>query len=114
MDCPGKGLAIHERYGYVELTSSGQRIARDVQKRHDTLARFLTGVLGIDRHTAGMDACKMEHSMSPKTFDRLTKFMKCIETCPEGEKPEWISNVQYYFETGKKKVCATVKMKRGK
>ena len=36
------GLIIHERYGYVDLTPEGEKLARDVQKRHNMLIKFLT------------------------------------------------------------------------
>lgn len=73
------GLAIHERYGYIELTAAGRRIASEVQEKHDTLIQFLTRILSIDRRTAEKDACKMEHAMSPKTMAQLTKFMALVE-----------------------------------
>jgi len=70
------GLVIHERYGYVDLTPEGEKIANIVQNRHDTLIKFLTEILNIDSKVADEDACKMEHSISPQTFKELTKFIK--------------------------------------
>lgn len=70
-----KGLVIHERYGRVELTSLGASVARDVQKRHDTLMVFLTDILKVDAQTACEDACRMEHTISPQTFARLRSFV---------------------------------------
>ena len=43
-----KGFVVHERYGYVELTEEGGKLAQNVQRRHDVLFNFLTGVLKID------------------------------------------------------------------
>ncbi|MFC1675062.1 metal-dependent transcriptional regulator [Candidatus Omnitrophota bacterium] len=74
-----KGLLIHERYGYVNLTPRGERLADDIQRRHGMLIRFLTEVLGIDRATATKDACRMEHSISPQTFRKFTKFMESTD-----------------------------------
>ncbi|MFH1045512.1 MAG: metal-dependent transcriptional regulator [Candidatus Omnitrophota bacterium] len=70
------GLIIHERYGYVELTRIGERIAQKVKKRHETLVHFLTQILGIDSKRAAEDACKMEHVISPQTTEKLTKFLE--------------------------------------
>lgn len=72
-------LVVHERYGYVELTAQGGRIARRVQGRHDMLVKFLTGILNIDRNIAEDDACRMEHAISPQTVERLTKFLHTME-----------------------------------
>jgi len=73
-----EGLIIHERYGYVELTPDGERIASGVQHRHDTLIKFLTEILDIDPKIAREDACKMEHSISPETLEKLTKFVDLL------------------------------------
>ena len=70
------GLIKHERYGYVDLTEEGERLAHGIKSRHDTLIKFLTQILDIDPKIASVDACKMEHTISPKTFERLTKFIE--------------------------------------
>ena len=75
-----RGFVMHEKYGYVNLTSSGEKIARNVQSRHDLLLKFLTDILNINNDEALQDACRMEHAISSKTFDRLTKFIRFVET----------------------------------
>jgi DtxR family Mn-dependent transcriptional regulator len=106
------GFAVHERYGYVELTREGEHIAQLVQKRHDILTKFLIDILSVDPKTAGEDACKMEHALSPQTSQRLTKFIEFLETCPDGDKPEWLKNFQYYLKTGKRLTCSGGKKKK--
>lgn len=96
-------LVIHERYGYVQLTPEGERLAEDVAKKHKVLIKFLTKILGIDHKIAGEDACKMEHSISPQTFQRLTKFMEFIETSAVSGRPEWLRGFDHYLKTGKRK-----------
>lgn len=100
-----KGLVIHERYGYVNLTADGVKIARNIQDKHDLLLKFLTGILNIDADEALQDACKMEHAISAKTFDRLTKFIRFVETGLEGESPQWLKSFRHYLKTGKKLQC---------
>ncbi|MFH1645912.1 MAG: metal-dependent transcriptional regulator, partial [Candidatus Omnitrophota bacterium] len=80
-----KGLVKHEKYGYVNLTPAGEEIARNVQCKHDLLLKFLTEILSINDNKALQDACKMEHAISPKTFDRLTKFIQFVETGLNGD-----------------------------
>lgn len=107
------GLVIHERYGYVELTEEGERLAGEVQKRHDILLRFLREILGIDPRIAAEDACKIEHSISQETFEKLTKFIEFVETCPDGERPDWLKGFDHYFKTGKRLVCKARQIKQG-
>lgn len=101
----GKGLVSHERYGYVNLTLEGERIARNVQGRHDMLLKFLTEILDVNAGEALEDACRMEHAISPVTFERLTKFIRFIETGLSKGQPQWLNSFKHYLRTGKKLDC---------
>ncbi len=91
-----KGLIKHERYEYVEITVDGEKIACNIQSKHDLLLKFLTEILNISDDEALQDACRMEHAMSPKTFDRLTKFIQFLETGIDGEKLQWLKSFKHY------------------
>ena len=95
------GLVMHRRYGLVELTREGRRIAEEVMRRHEVLFRLLSEVLDIDREIAQEDACRMEHSLSPSGLERLSKFVEFVLTCPKGE-PVWHKGFKYYFEHGER------------
>ncbi|MFC2140651.1 metal-dependent transcriptional regulator, partial [Candidatus Auribacterota bacterium] len=71
-----KKLVIHERYGYIDLSPEAKKLATNIQKRHNILVKFLTQILDIDPKTANEDACKMEHSISHKTLNKLLKFVE--------------------------------------
>ena len=105
-----KGFVRHEKYGYVNLTSAGEEIARNIQGRHDLLLKFLTEILNINDDEALQDACKMEHAISPKTFDRLTKFIRFVETGLNGGRPQWLKSFKHYLKTGKKLKCQMRKL----
>ncbi len=92
------GLVVHERYGYIELTPEGENLAYEVQRRHDMLFKFLTEILKIDPNVAKEDACRMEHSVSHQTLERITKFIKFVETCPHNDRPDWLKNFDSYFK----------------
>jgi DtxR family Mn-dependent transcriptional regulator len=77
------GLVKYARYGAVELTPEGRRIALDVVRRHEVLFRFLSEVLGLDAETADEDACRLEHSLSPAAYRRLAAFVDYLATHPE-------------------------------
>mgnify|MGYP001119619581 CR=1 FL=1 len=106
------GLVLHERYGYVDLTAEGERIAQGVQKRHDMLVKFLSDILNISPQIAVEDACKMEHTISRQTFRKLTKFIEFVETCPDHDRPDWLKSFDYYYKTGKRQKCKIRQLKQ--
>ena len=95
------GLVKHKRYGLVELTREGRMIAEEVMRRHEVLFRFLSEVLDIDYEIAQEDACRMEHSLSPASLEKLAKFVEFVLTCPKGE-PVWQKGFKHYFEHGER------------
>lgn len=63
-------LVVQKPYGPIELTATGQGIARLVLNRHELLRSFLVK-LGVSRRTADKDACLMEHILSAETLDKI-------------------------------------------
>ncbi len=61
-----------DKEGYLHLTPIGKEVAMDIYERHNILTDFLVNI-GVDRETASQDACKMEHDISPKTFEAFKK-----------------------------------------
>lgn len=94
-----QGLAEHERYGCIKLTFEGDKVAREVLRRHKALSRFFTQALDVDQETAEEDACKIEHVISSLSMERLTKFVEFIEACPL-EEPNFPKRYKYYLEHG--------------
>jgi DtxR family Mn-dependent transcriptional regulator len=94
-----KGLILHEKYEYVELTREGQRQADRVRERHVTLRTFLHEILGLDAKAADADACLMEHSISGDTQDRVLKFIEFARACSEGGET-WLASFQHFYATG--------------
>jgi DtxR family Mn-dependent transcriptional regulator len=78
-------LVKQDRYGPVWLTDKGRAYAIEVRRRHQTLLRFLTKVLGVDPGTAEKDACQMEHAISPLTLERLVAFLDSNRYIPMDE-----------------------------
>ena len=76
-----KGLAVHERYGAVELTEAGSSLAGKLILRHQTIARFLHEILGVRAEVADTDACRIEHAMSQETFQRFAEFLERVLAC---------------------------------
>jgi DtxR family Mn-dependent transcriptional regulator len=94
------GLVIHERYGDVELTPEGTRIAAEVYRRHKALFSFLTDILKVNPAVAAQDACQMEHALSRESINRLEKFIDFVLDCHPG-RPDWEDIFNRYIKQGK-------------
>jgi len=79
-----KNLIFHEKYGYIELTYKGAKLAENIYKKHKTIKKFFNEILNIDAATSEKDACNVEHYLSDKTFNRFYHFIEFIEK----EEPE--------------------------
>ncbi len=96
-----KGYIIHERYGYVELTSEGEKIAVKLYYRHQILKKFFKEILALDEEEAAKNACQIEHYLTEVAVERLLKFIEFIGECPAGH-PQWLQKFFTFVETGKK------------
>ncbi len=94
-----KELVVHEKYGYIELTSRGVEIAKEIYHKHKTLSKFFHEILGVEKKTACEDACKIEHDISEKTIDKIIKFIEFIDSYPKG-KPIWLSKFHSFVRDG--------------
>ena len=72
----GMHLVHHERYGLIELTPDGNGVAECVIRRYETIRALLVEILGVDPETAAVDACMMEHAVSPATVERMQELLK--------------------------------------
>jgi DtxR family Mn-dependent transcriptional regulator len=69
-------LVEHERYGFVSLTPDGSGVAECVTRRFETIRALLIEVLGVAPSTAAVDACMMEHAVSPDTVLRMQDLLE--------------------------------------
>lgn len=60
--------------GFIKLTESGLKIAETIYERHRLLSKWLIE-LGVDEKIATEDACRMEHVISPESFDAIKKYL---------------------------------------
>lgn len=61
------------------LTDLGQEVAEMLYERHQYFAKHLT-CAGVDADTAEAEACKMEHTISDSSFQKLKEQEQ--KTCP--------------------------------
>ena len=58
------------REGYIYLTPEGRKIADMIYERHEFLSQWLIS-LGVDPVKATQDACRIEHVISPESFEAI-------------------------------------------
>ena len=74
------GLLLHDWYGAIKLTPAGERVAECVIRKFDTIRSLLTDVLGLDPEIAEVDACTMEHAVSPVTINRMEYLLRLVHS----------------------------------
>jgi DtxR family Mn-dependent transcriptional regulator len=71
-------LITMDKHGWISFTTAGRKLAEQVYERHRLLTAFLSR-LGVDKEIAEHDACRMEHVISPESFERIKAFMAASE-----------------------------------
>ncbi|MCQ2776116.1 MAG: metal-dependent transcriptional regulator [Bacilli bacterium] len=69
------GYIKYIKKNHIILTKSGLEIAENIYERHQILTQVLEN-LGVPSEIAKKDACKIEHDLSPETFEALKKHYK--------------------------------------
>lgn len=70
-----KGHITVSDAGFITLTESGRQIADMIYERHTFISNWLIQ-LGIDEKIAVEDACRMEHVISPESFEAIKNYVK--------------------------------------
>lgn len=64
------GFVTVDKNGFITLTDKGRKIAENIYERHLLLTEWLTW-MGVDPKTAASDACRIEHDLSPESYDAI-------------------------------------------
>lgn len=75
-----KKLINYAPYSAITLTLDGEKIAKNILKKHENITEFFTEVLNISENEARDTACKMEHIVSEKLFKNMIKLTKYIKS----------------------------------
>ena len=97
-----EGYIDYQKYNGSILEKKGKELAKKINKKHTTLMEFLI-LLGVDKKTAEIDACEMEHILHPETMDAVIKFLEVVKKC--GATPYWLNRLKEYISTGKLSKC---------
>ena len=99
-----EGYINYKKYGGVNLTNKGKKIAKKTKKKNKKLKEFLI-LIEVDKKTAENDACEMEHILNEKTMNSIIKFVEVVNKC--NVTPFWLDRLKEYIKTGKLKGCPT-------
>lgn len=61
--------------GRIHLSEGGMEIAQEMYQRHKVLTDFLLR-LGVGEDIARSDACRLEHDISPESFEAIRRFLE--------------------------------------
>jgi Mn-dependent DtxR family transcriptional regulator len=65
-----EGFVLYEKYRGLVLTPEGERIAKDIARRHRILTDFLSQ-LGVSSEVVDRDVEGMEHHLSPTSMEAI-------------------------------------------
>ena len=72
------GYVSMDSSGAITLLEPGREIAERIYERHKVLTSLFE-YIGVDHDIAAKDACKVEHDLSPETFQALKKYYQKIK-----------------------------------
>lgn len=71
-----EGLITQEHYGNIELTKKGKLRAEEIILKHKNITKFLTLTLELSQEEAEVNACKIEHIITPEAMNRINQYIK--------------------------------------
>ena len=73
-----------EENGKIVLTPEGERLAKDVTRRHRLAERLLSDVLALSSHAIDPNACQLEHILSAEVSESICILLGHPRECPHG------------------------------
>ncbi len=75
-----RGLVDHEKYGCVELTTTGLQFAERTESNRQILTVFLRDILGVSAEKAEEDSCMIEHLVSGEVMASLLRLTRLLRS----------------------------------
>lgn len=93
------GLVNYETYGTIELTESGENLAKKILEAYDIVCLFLKEVLDLQDKEAEKEAEKIKSVIKDETINKLAKYVHKVLD---------LNNLDCNFDINKEKcrVCA--------
>lgn len=70
-----EGLLNYESYGTIELTDSGENLAKKILEAYDIVYVFLKDVLNLKEDDAKKEAERIKLAITDKTINKLAKYV---------------------------------------
>lgn len=64
-----------DKSGFITLTDMGKEVAETIYERHLLLTDWLV-FLGVSPEVAAEDACKIEHDLSPESYEAIKNHVR--------------------------------------
>src|SRR3954453_18910942 len=79
------GLALHEPYRGITLTTAGENVALEVIRHHRLLELYLPETLGVHVDEVHHEAERLEHVISEELEERIDKALGFPTHDPHGD-----------------------------
>ena len=79
------GLAVHQPYRGITLTTAGEKVALEVIRHHRLLELYLAETLGLDVDDVHDEAERLEHVISEELEQRIDKALGFPTHDPHGD-----------------------------
>ena len=80
-----KKLIVHKRYGNLEFTDEGKKLAINLTARHRIIELFLKNILKINPNNLHEEAHRLEHAFSDESISKLRELLGNPTKDPHGE-----------------------------
>ncbi len=81
-----QGFIITTDKGHILLTQEGENRASVIWERHKLLMKLFICIAGVSAQIGDVDACRVEHVVSPETIDALKIYLANKDECNECSK----------------------------
>lgn len=71
----GSGYITVDDKGFIDFTQKGLEMVEEIYEKHQILTRFFMLSINLDEKSAEEEACKIEHIISPKTFELIKQYV---------------------------------------
>ena len=93
-----EGMITVDGNGYIALTEAGMTAAKSTYEKHVVITNMLVR-LGVSAYTAGQDACRIEHVLSPETFEKLKEHYMRLPGVEDSEEYQKLKRIQSFVQT---------------
>src|SRR5881227_3067209 len=95
------GLAVHQPYRGITLTTAGEKVALEVIRHHRLLELYLARTLGLHVDEVHDEAERLEHALSEELESRIDKVLGFPTHDPHGD-PIPDANLKWPATSGQK------------